>query len=233
MKDHHVGRRALVATAMAAALLASSITAVAVTFSDIGGGAYESQITNIANAGCASGFNDGTFRPQEGTKRGQFAYWLNNCGGRVAYARSGATLTFANSETVALTDSIRTGGVAGAGQTQFLRVTGTAEVGSTQQDFANFCDSLLECNIDVILYVNNPTATEVARHQASWVTGYSSPNEYETLTVDAVVQVPTDTTISYSLRVQGNNLNPSMGKVLDRSLVAEVIPFGATGGTSL
>jgi hypothetical protein len=231
-----IGLKGLLAALAAVALLTSTVTvALALNFSDTAGSPFLDEIDKITDAGCASGFPDGTFRPQDQVKRQQFAFWLNNCGGRVAFAEASNTLTFANTENVALTDTITTGGASGSGQTQFLRVTGTAEVGGTTQSFDDFCVSLIECNIDVELHVNAPAnpSGEVVSHQASWVTGASNPNEMATITVDAVVQVPTDTAITYSLRVQGTNLEASQGKVIDRTLTAVAIPFGAQGGNTL
>ena len=55
-------------------------------FSDVGNGNFfHESIGAIGSAGCASGFNDGTFRPNSNPTRGQFAYWTHNCGGRVAF----------------------------------------------------------------------------------------------------------------------------------------------------
>ena len=57
-------------------------------FSDVGNGNFfHESIGAIGSAGCASGFNDGTFRPNSNPTRGQFAYWTNNCGSRIAYDR--------------------------------------------------------------------------------------------------------------------------------------------------
>lgn len=53
-------------------------------FPDVGDGSFfHDAIDQIAGAGCATGFPDGNFQPQSDVRRQQFAYWLNNCGGRV------------------------------------------------------------------------------------------------------------------------------------------------------
>ena len=63
-------------------------------FSDVGNGNFfHESIGAIGSAGCASGFNDGTFRPNSNPTRGQFAYWTHNCGGRVAYDENAATIS--------------------------------------------------------------------------------------------------------------------------------------------
>ena len=79
----------LVATVVAT----SMVTAIATTalanhqFSDVATGSFfHDEIAAIFDAGCAGGFADSTFRPNSATTRGQFTYWLNNCGGRVAFA---------------------------------------------------------------------------------------------------------------------------------------------------
>jgi hypothetical protein len=61
-------------------------------FSDVADGhAFHDQIGAVVDAGCATGFDDGTFRPGTSPTRGQFAYWLNNCGGRAAYGATNAS----------------------------------------------------------------------------------------------------------------------------------------------
>jgi hypothetical protein len=46
---------------------------------------FHESVTAIGDAGCALGFPDGRFQPNVGATRGQFAFWLNNCGGRVEF----------------------------------------------------------------------------------------------------------------------------------------------------
>ena len=64
-------------------------------FSDVPSShSFHEQIGAVVDAGCATGFSDGTFRPGTSPTRGQFAYWLNNCGGRAQYG--GSTSSFLN-----------------------------------------------------------------------------------------------------------------------------------------
>jgi hypothetical protein len=53
-------------------------------FTDVADDAFfADSIEAISSAGCATGFDDGTFRTRDSITRGQFAFWLTNCGGRV------------------------------------------------------------------------------------------------------------------------------------------------------
>ena len=71
------------------AVFASGVGGVAYAnhFSDVPGTHFfHPEVAAIAGAGCATGFNDGTFRPGDNTTRGQFAFWFNNCAPRVGDA---------------------------------------------------------------------------------------------------------------------------------------------------
>jgi hypothetical protein len=87
--------RRLVLMTFAIAVVAAMLGGGAVVwanhqFSDVPNAGFHGDIEEIVEAGCASGFSDGTFRPNANATRGQFAYWMSNCGGR-AEARTGAT----------------------------------------------------------------------------------------------------------------------------------------------
>jgi hypothetical protein len=94
-------------TVLAATVVATSaLTAAATTaianhqFSDVATSSFfHEEIAAIFDAGCASGFKDGTFGPADPTTRGQFTFWLNNCGGRVAFASDGARPLSTGTET--------------------------------------------------------------------------------------------------------------------------------------
>jgi hypothetical protein len=83
----------LVTTVVAtSAITATATTAVANhQFSDIPVGSFfHDEIAAIYDSGCAGGYDNGTFRSGNSATRGQFALWLNNCGGRAAFANDGS-----------------------------------------------------------------------------------------------------------------------------------------------
>ena len=204
--------------------------AMALTFPDVNGG-FEDQIDAITDAGCASGFNDGTFQPRGNTTRGQFAFWLNNCGGRVAHASSTSTLTGGTGSVVALTDSITTGGATGSGQNQFIHLQGTVTVGTNGSSYATFCGNLFLCQFKVQLFNGGTKLAE----QVLQIEGAESTMEQTRIpvAVNAAFSVATGTTTNYSLRVEGVNINASQMKIHERQLTGMVLPFGATGGNTL
>ncbi|MEL7210959.1 MAG: S-layer homology domain-containing protein, partial [Actinomycetota bacterium] len=52
-------------------------------FNDVPDGSFFGPAINAgAEAGCFTGFGDGSFQPGSNPNRGQFAFWTNNCGGR-------------------------------------------------------------------------------------------------------------------------------------------------------
>lgn len=53
------------------------------------GSAFHDDIDDFVNAGCATGFPDGTYHPQEAVKRQQMARFLHACGGRIQHRQSG------------------------------------------------------------------------------------------------------------------------------------------------
>jgi hypothetical protein len=226
------GGPATAALVAAVAILAGTIGgAFALSFTDTGGYAFEAEIDAITDAGCASGFSDGSFQPREVTKRGQFAYWLNNCGGRIAYASQTNTLTGGSGTVVVLTDSITTGGATGSGQTQFLHLHGTATVGPNGSSYATFCGNLVLCQIKVQLFNGN---TKLAEQILEIQGAEATMEQIKTpVAVQAVVSVPTGSVTNYSLRVEGVNINASQMKIHNRQLTATMIPFGATGGNTL
>ncbi len=91
-------------------------------FPDVPAGSpFHDDIDNFANAGCASGFPDGTFRPQEPVKRQQMARFVTACGGRIEFD-TGAVATVTTSETPIISNLNMVAGALGegAGRVQLL-----------------------------------------------------------------------------------------------------------------
>jgi hypothetical protein len=86
--DALVPMRRLVAVVAVTALVASGVGVALAShqFRDVGSGNFfHDEIAAIVDGGCATGFNDNTFKPADPATRGQFAYWTSNCGARVAH----------------------------------------------------------------------------------------------------------------------------------------------------
>ncbi len=90
---------------------------------------FHDPIDQIARAGCATGFPDGTFHPTEDTNRQQFAFWLNNCGGRLAADRGTGDFVVLGDviDELAIVE-MRTGGAPVEGAGGFLFVTAEVDV---------------------------------------------------------------------------------------------------------
>jgi hypothetical protein len=73
---------------------------------------FHESVTAIGDAGCALGFPGGGFQPNANATRGQFAFWLNNCGGRVEFNESSNALTGTFTDYSPVT---MTGGATGTG----------------------------------------------------------------------------------------------------------------------
>jgi hypothetical protein len=77
-------------------------------FSDVAtGNTFHDSISNLVDAGCATGFPNGTYRPTESVNRQQIARMLNSCGGRLSVSDSGGGL-----HTVGTTDAVIPGSTA-------------------------------------------------------------------------------------------------------------------------
>ncbi|MEL7207724.1 MAG: S-layer homology domain-containing protein [Actinomycetota bacterium] len=82
---------------------------------------FHEAIGAIGEAGCAAGFADGTFKEGNPTTRGQFAFWTNNCGGRVAHDSGTTVHPDDNARTPAAT-SLTAGATANGAGFLFMQV---------------------------------------------------------------------------------------------------------------
>lgn len=71
---------------------------------------FHDSITNFTDAGCASGYPDGTFRPTEPVLRQQMARFVNSCGGRLWFD-SAESVTVTTSDTSVATAEMVSGAV--------------------------------------------------------------------------------------------------------------------------
>jgi len=105
MKQRPDRRISIMAGSVAAAVAlvvgrASAVLANHVFPDSTDGQALHTQVGNVAGAGCATGFPNGTFDPQGNVNRQQFAAWMNRCAGRVARL-NGSNATLATSGSAA------------------------------------------------------------------------------------------------------------------------------------
>lgn len=203
--------------------------AFARSFSDTGGTFFEEQIDKLTDAGCAAGFNDGSFRPRDATTRGQFALWLNNCGGRIAHKVDNIAAVFDNADLTLLSDSIVLDGDSGAGQTQIVRIEASVGLGTQAVAFADFCSSGLECFAG--LQITSNAGNSLVQNM-NWVNGGSSGREYRRLAVEVVLTVPTGTTLEYELHLSGTGVKAGSGEAQRPTMTATMFPFGAAGGAT-
>jgi hypothetical protein len=125
-------RARLLTTALAAVVGAlAALGAVAFAdFADTGNSPFATEIQNVADAGCASGFAGNTFHPRDAVTRQQFAAWMNRCGGRVE-AGHGQTTLSTNAETAVASATLEAGAIPGGGG--FVLVTSALEA-TTEAD---------------------------------------------------------------------------------------------------
>ena len=90
---------------MAVALVAAGLvgglgaTAANAAFDDVPTeGAYTEHITNLQEAGIATGYSDGSFRPSADMNRRQTAAWINRAAARVGLDYSGSDTLFLDGE---------------------------------------------------------------------------------------------------------------------------------------
>jgi S-layer homology domain len=125
------GRLLPAVTAVLALVVAGMVTGVIPArathqFPDVTSGSpFHAAIDNFVNAGCATGFPDGTYRPTDPVLRQQMARFVNACGGRVAFDASPAAIPLtATFQTIAQAE-VTAGALTGGG---FVSVAASARV---------------------------------------------------------------------------------------------------------
>ena len=221
-----ISRRALVGLVLACSLIAAmTASAVAVVFSDTGSSPFAEEIDNITNAGCASGFPDGTFRPQDSVKRQQFAFWLDNCASRSTRATAPNVSGLSTSFQTVDNPSITIGGVPAFNQ--YLFVSGWFRVN----------DAGSECPCDIqaqVVLDGQGAADQTSQATITDVQEGAGSDVDDTVYYGARFRVSTDTT--YIVQAQGRVFNSTAictGNclALDASeVLAWTAPFGSLGG---
>jgi S-layer homology domain len=191
-------------------------------FSDIATSPFRDEINRIGRAGCASGFPDGTFQPRNNVNRQQFAFWTNNCGGRLAFDTGQQTVTtvgeFLLTEVQLTAGATAEGGNAVGG---FVLVSGT--VRATSNDLGG-------CPCRIEAWLENPEGNEVGTRMAETLIGPADHMGHAavSLTVLADFTIAPGATEHFQLLVgSGDPQVPDVTLVGD--LTALYVPFGADG----
>lgn len=217
----------LVGLVVVTSIVTSVITVAAVDFSDTSTSPFATEIDNITDAGCASGFPDDTFRPQDLVKRQQFAYWLDNCGSRSAEGDGSATGSPIGGMPADLEDATITVGGA-PDQHQYLLVIASFNV--TGPPSGVTCP----CRIEGSLQLENlSTMGSVGDGVATATTGGSNAQA----TVTVFQRFTVDTATSYRAKIAGFVVETASGGCAASCLTvsrADVMlwtaPFNEVGG---
>jgi S-layer homology domain len=221
--------RSVVALAAVAVLAATTGAAYANhVFPDVSTGSpFHTQVANIAAAGIATGFPDGTYRPQDPVNRQQMAAFINRGAGRVGF-NSNTDLTAAPliNEVADVAGVSMTAGATGAeANGGFVFVTGSL----TAQATASSCPCTVFAQIEDTTngVLSDQMLGQISTEDAGFNTSRTS------LSVNHVFRIDPDQTIILSL--QGGFSAPATanGVGFTGQLSAVYVPFGHVGDTEL
>lgn len=187
-------------------------------FSDVAtGNFFHNAVGNIASAGCASGYNDGTFRPDSNPTRGQFAYWTHNCGGRIDYDQGdivslGTTNTFVGQVSV----------TAGAVDNPLINTGGYVWFNAALEATNNTGGDSTDCEVLFRLYRGSGQVEIMYLDLA----GDQLFNDHAGA-MNRVDSISAGQTIAYTVRVERLNCEPIVG--IEAGLTAMYVPFDGAG----
>jgi hypothetical protein len=224
--------RRIVALVALTVVVSSTTTALANhLFPDVPtSSAFHTEIDNIVGAGCATGFDDGTFRPLSAPNRGQFAAWMNRCGGRIMAEDTGSA-TVSTSGPGAGVDvgsaDITAGATGDAATGGFVLLMGTLVARTTNP-------AACPCFVQAVI---QDTDADVSVGSNSFVAipqGATDVNGegFATIPLYATVPVEPDSTRNFAIHAFFQDAN--VGSVTFNSrLTAIYAPFGPTGTDDL
>jgi hypothetical protein len=199
-------------------------------WSDIATSPFREQINNIGSAGCASGFADGTFRPKDEVTRQQFAYWMNNCGTRFAFAGNTGQVTNTNTDLSLATVRIEPG----------VQDLPTADSGFTlvQADVQATVSAAeaVACPCTIYLRLRDNTRNVQNPIVLGTIGGVASADQFGSVranlsTNDYFVAIPGGP-LEYEVRVGYSD--PDTPDIdFTGNLTALYVPFGADGGQAI
>jgi S-layer homology domain len=216
--------------ALAAAVLGGLVSQAVASppFSDIGTSPFEEEIINIANAGIATGFPDGTFRPRDPVNRQQFAAWMNRGGGRVSTDAFGIGPFAGTDPAVVFTGGEISAGAAG-GVGGFVMVT--ANVAVVTSNPAN-----CPCRIDIDLVSDEGNVMEGGPGATAVSFDLPGPNPQTgqsrmTASLTRVFRLPALSTDRYDLGFDVVDANVTAVTGVAR-ITSLYVPFNGAGGSS-
>jgi S-layer homology domain len=224
MTDAPVSRARLLiaATAMVAALV-GSVAGIAFAnhqFPDVPDSQpHHDNINALVNAGCATGFEDGTYRPGDPVTRGQVARQVTQCGTRIAEAEASGAIADDNSELDVGTVAIRAGGQ-DAAHTGFIRLDGLIEyVGPSTQ-----CPCVItaEFRNDNTGIDTGFSRTVIPSSEVCTPGGACGNLHIQ----DVVPAGNTTAGNTYRLQVRVNTAGTNNNQEVNGHIIAEYVPFG-------
>jgi hypothetical protein len=181
------------------------------------GSFFHDSIGAITDAGCAVGYGDGTFQPDRATTRGQFTYWLNNCGGRLAYDQGTDNFSVSDADAASVATASLTSGAKGTGTANVLAIA-TISVGTSGDQQSTW-------TLDRSTGGGSVTADQAT---VSVVTpGGATTDPTDTLTLMAAEVVPAGSTVTFS--VSGTRVSGVPLANIEVDLAVTSYPFDGTG----
>jgi hypothetical protein len=211
---------ALVAMAVLSVAYPLASSAGGGTFTDVGGShPFADEIEQVATAGVANGFPDGTYRPSQPVTRQAMAAFLSRTGGSITevdgFSPSVSQSSFENLASV----PVDLGGDPDA--TQYVHVQGTIRFDSS--------GPLAECQPTCIVaaHIFHSPASQAGPTHYRTITNHQDGDNirWEALTVDAVFAIPAGGFQAFLLRAR--TVSGSFQLPLDSEVTATVIPFSA------
>jgi hypothetical protein len=194
-------RRTVLVAAVTALLTAALVGVGAMAwanhqFSDVPtNSAFHESISNLVDAGCATGFPNGTYKPTDPVNRQQIARMLNTCGGRLATSDSlngDSAIGTSNTTMPSSTATLEPGAIQGGG---YVLAIGNLRVSS-------FSGSGYPCDVFTALDATGDSATLV---NASSGTSLNGQNFDAGATPMAAFLVEAGQTLSVSLVAREDN----------------------------
>lgn len=182
---------------------------------------FHESITAIADAGCALGFSDGRFQPNASATRGQFAFWLHNCGGRLAFNEQTAALSSTFTDYASAT---MTAGAAGTGS-GFALVSAAVEARSANSSVGLPCEITVRLTASGASFVGSEPTMRL-----NLLDGTSDASEEENGTLMGLVALPAGQSVTVAANSRVDNSPSCTAPIVgDFSVSALYVPFAGDG----
>lgn len=213
---------ALLGAAILVAVVASATTTWGlVTFSDVpASNPFRTNISNVAGAGIAQGYADGTYRPTEPVSRQAMSAFLNRGLGRVGYGvQNVPVLTNYDQPDQAVVDVTVRAGAEGTGG-GFVLLSGTGIAALT-------ADASTTRSVHLTIEDLSTGQTSSPGVETVGPDSY----EYRSLSTQWVVAIPAGATRTFRLVADGTGTTQQIR--VTGSLSALYVPFGPDGNNTL